>query len=211
MSSSLWPHGLYSLWHSSGQNTAVGSRSLLQGIFPTQGSNPGLLHGRQILNQLSHKGSPKIIIDYFNNKGKWQKIYNVVILWVNLENSVQFSCSVVSDSLRTHGLQHARFPVHHHLPEFTQTHVHWVRDAIQTSHPLQPPIPFAFNLSQHQGLFKWVSASHQVAKVLEFQLQHQSFQWIFRTDFLSDGLAGFPCSPRDSRESTKSHVIRHLK
>ena len=76
------------------------------------------------------------------------------------------------------------FPAHHQLPEFTQTHVHWVGDAIQLSHPLSTPSPPAFNLSQYQGLFKWVSSSHQVAKVLEFQLQHQSFQWIFRTDFL---------------------------
>ena len=75
-------------------------------------------------------------------------------------------------------------PVHQQLPEPAQTHVHWVRDAIQISHPLSSPSPLAFNLSQHQGLFKWVSSSHQVAKVLEFQLQHQSFQWIFSTDFL---------------------------
>ena len=75
-------------------------------------------------------------------------------------------------------------PVYHQVPEFTQTHVHWVGDAIQPSHPLSSPSPLAFNLSQHQGLFKWVSSSHQVAKVLELQLQHQSFQWIFRTDFL---------------------------
>ena len=69
--------------------------------------------------------------------------------------------------------------VHLQLPEFTQTYVHWVCDAIQPSHPLSSPSPPAFNLSQHQGLFQWVSSSHQVAKVLEFQLQHQSFQWIF--------------------------------
>ena len=75
-------------------------------------------------------------------------------------------------------------PVHHQLPEFTQTHVHWVGDAIQPSHPLWSPSPPAFNLSQHQGLFKWVSSSHQVVKVLEFQLQHQSFQRTLRTDFL---------------------------
>ena len=65
--------------------------------------------------------------------------------------------------------------VYHHLLEFTQTHVHWVSDAIQPSHPLSSPSPPTFNLSQHQGLFKWVSSSHQVARVLEFQLQHQSF------------------------------------
>ena len=76
-----------------------------------------------------------------------------------------------------------RFPIHHQLPEFTQTHVHCVGDAIQPSHPLSSPSPPAFNLFQHQGLFQWVSSSHQVAKVLEFQLQHQSFQWTFRTDF----------------------------
>ena len=75
-------------------------------------------------------------------------------------------------------------PVHHQLLEFTQTHVHWVSDAIQPSHPLSSPSPPAFNLSPHQGLFKWVHSSHQVAKVLEFQLQHLSFQWIFRIDFL---------------------------
>ena len=74
-------------------------------------------------------------------------------------------------------------PVHHQLPELTQTHVHWVGDAIQPSHPLLSASSSAFSLSQHQGLFKWVSFLHQVAKVLEFQLQHQSLQWIFRTDF----------------------------
>ena len=75
------------------------------------------------------------------------------------------------------------FPVHHQLPELTQTHVHWVGEAIQPFHPLSSPSPSVFNLSQHQGLFQWVSSSHQVAKVLGFQLQHQSFQWMFRTDF----------------------------
>ena len=74
------------------------------------------------------------------------------------------------------------FPVCHQHPELAQTHVHWVGDAIQPSHSWLPPSPPAFNLSQHQGLFKWVNSSHQVAKVLEFQ--RQSFQWIFRTDFL---------------------------
>ena len=72
----------------------------------------------------------------------------------------------------------------HYLPEFAQIHVHWVNDAIQPSHPLLPPSPPALNLSQHHGLFQWVGSLHQVAKVLELQLQHQSFQWIFRADFL---------------------------
>ena len=70
------------------------------------------------------------------------------------------------------------------ISKFAQTHVHWVGDAIQPSHPLWSPSPPAFNLSEHQGLFQWISSSHQVAKVLELQLQHQSSQWIFRVDFL---------------------------
>ena len=100
----------------------------------------------------------------------------------------------------TPGPQHAGLPVHHQLPEFTETHVHWVSDAIQPSHSLSSPSLPAFNLSQYQGFFQWVSSSHQVAKALECQLQHQSFQWIFRTDFLQDGLVESPCSPRDSQE-----------
>ena len=76
-------------------------------------------------------------------------------------------------------------PVHHQFPESTQTHVHCVGDAIQPSHPLLSPSPPTLNLSQHQGLFKWVSSPHQVAKVLEFQLQHQSLQWTPRTGWIS--------------------------
>ena len=91
------------------------------------------------------------------------------------------------------------FPVLHHLPEFAQTHVYWVGDAIQPSHSLSSPSPSAFNLSHHEGPFKWVSSLHQVATVLE--LQHQSFQWIFRADLLQNGLVGSACSPRDSQES----------
>ena len=82
------------------------------------------------------------------------------------------------------GYSTSGFPVHHQLPVLTQTHVHRVGDAIQPSHPLSSPSP-AFNLSQHQGLFKWLSSSHQMTKVLEFQLQHQSFQWLisFKIDW----------------------------
>ena len=76
------------------------------------------------------------------------------------------------------------FSVFHYLPEFAQTHVHWVDDAIQPSHPLLPPSPPTFNLSQNQSLFQWISSLHQVAKALELQLQYQSFKWMFRVDFL---------------------------
>ena len=101
-------------------------------------------------------------------------------------------------------------PVHHQLPESTQTHVHWVGDAIQPSHALSSPFPPTFNLSPNQGLFKWASSLHQVAKILEFQLQYQSFQWTLRTDLLQDGLVGSPCSPRDSQESSPTQQFKSL-
>ena len=127
-------------------------------------------------------------------RGRWrssiQSAKTIPELTVAQISSIQFSCSVMSDFLWPHKLQHARPPCPSLTPrvEFTQTHVHWVGDVIQPSHPLLSPSP-ALNLSQHQGLFQWVS-SHQVAKVLEFQLQHQSFQWIFRLiSFRMDSLA----------------------
>ena len=99
--------------------------------------------------------------------------------------SVQFSHSVVSNCLQPHGLQHARLLCPSPTPRaYSNSNVHLVSDAIQPSHPLLSPFPPAFNLSQHQGLFQWVSSLYQVAKVLEFQFQHQSFQWILKTDFL---------------------------
>ena len=112
---------------------------------------------------------------------------NMECLSVNFQfSSVTQSCPIPCDPMNhsTPGL-----PVHHQLPEFTQTHVHWVGDAIQPSHPLLPPSPPALNPSQHWSLFQWVNSSHEVAKVLDFQLQHQSFQWTpglisFRMDWL---------------------------
>ena len=101
-------------------------------------------------------------------------------------------------------------PVHHKLSKFTQTHAHRVSDAIQPSHPLSSPSPPAPNLSQHQGLFQWVNSLHKVAKVLEFQLQHQSFQWTPRTDLLQDGLVGSPCSSRDSQEYSPTPQFKSI-
>ena len=98
-------------------------------------------------------------------------------------------------------------PVHHQLPEFTLTHAHQVGDAIQPSHPLSSPSSPASNPSQHQGLFQWVNSSREVAKVLEFQLQHQSFQWTPRIDLLWDGLVG---SPTDSQESSPTPQFKSI-
>ena len=111
-----------------------------------------------------------------NRKNKFSDILSTVI-------SVQFisvtqSCLTLCDPMNC---STPSIAVHHQLPESTKTHAHWVSDAIQPSHPLSSPSPPTLNLSQHQGLFKWVSSA-SVAKVLDFQLQHQSFHWTPRTD-----------------------------
>ena len=133
---------------------------------------------------------------------KWKLNMN---LWVQFSSGAQ-SCPTLCDptDCSTPG-----FPVRYQLPEVAQTHIHWVGDATQPSHPLSSPSPPALSLSQHQGRFQWVSSSHQVVKVLEFQLQHLSFQWTFRTDFLYDWLVWSPCNPRDSQESYPTpHELR---
>ena len=104
-------------------------------------------------------------------------IWNVII---KLFSSVAHLCPTLWDPMDS---SMPGFPVHHQLPELAQTHVHQVSDSIQLSHLLSSPSPPTFNFPQHQGPFQWVSSSNQ-AKILELQLHHQSFQWIFRTDFL---------------------------
>ena len=106
-----------------------------------------------------------------------ERVTNTFTFFLFRLSSVTQSCPTVWDSkdCTTPG-----FPVHHQLPEMAQTHVHWLGDAIQLLHPLLSPSLPAFNFSQHLGLFQWVSSSHQVVRVLELQLHHQSFQWIFR-------------------------------
>ena len=121
--------------------------------------------------------------------------------------SVAQSCPTLCDPMNssTPGL-----PVHHQLPEFTETHVHRVSDAIQPSHPLSSPSPPAPNPSKHQSLFQWVNSSHEVAKVLEFQLSHHSFQRNPRADLLHNGLVGSPCSPRDFQESSPTPQFKSI-
>ena len=114
------------------------------------------------------------IISSFNSKcpGLSQDFIHTKYYYFQF-SSVTQSCLTLCDPMN-HSMP--GLPVHDQLPEFTQTHVHRVGDAIQPSHPLMSPSPPAPNASQHQGLFQRVNASHEVAKVLEFQLQHQSFQ-----------------------------------
>ena len=119
--------------------------------------------------------------------------------------SVTKLCPILWDPMNTNV---PRFTILHYLPEFAQTHVHQVSDAIQLSHPLSPPSPLALSSSQHQDLFQWVGSSHQVAKVLELQLQHQFFQWIFSTHFLYDWLVGSPCSPKDSQRVFSNTTVQ---
>ena len=133
--------------------------------------------------------------------------------------SVQFRGSVVSNSVTPMNHSTPGLPVHHQLLEFTQTHVRWVGDAIQPSHPLSSPSPPPFNLSQHQGLFQWCSSSHQVTKILEFQLQHQTFQWSIQfssvqllscvrlCDSMNHSTPGFPVH-HQLPEFTQTHVHR---
>ena len=123
----------------------------------------------------------------------------------------------MSNSFWPPGLHMPGFLVLHYFLEFAQTHVHWVRDAIQPSHYLSLPSPPALNLSPHQGLFQWVCSLHHVAKVLELQLQHQFLQWVFRVDFplglpslislLSKGLSRVFSSPGGSLFSSPDCLL----
>ena len=126
-------------------------------------------------------------------------------------SSVAQSCPTLCDPM---DCSRPGFPVHHQLPELAQTHVHWVSNAIQPSNALLSPSPPAFNLSQHQGLFQWVSGQSighpQVVKVLELQLQHQSLQWIFRVAFLWDWLVWSPCSPGTLKSLLQHHSSKAL-
>ena len=129
----------------------------------------------------------------------------------NFCQSVQFSHWVLSDSLWPHGLQHTRLPYPSPTPRACSNLgplSRWCHPTISSS---VVSFSLAFNLSQHQGLFQWVSSSHQLAKVLEFQLQHQSFQWIFRTDFFQDWLVWSPPCKRDSQESSPTTQFKRIK
>ena len=118
--------------------------------------------------------------------------------------SVAKSCLTLCDSMDCND---SGFSVPHHLPKFAQVHVHCISDALHPS-PLMPSTPSALNLFYHQRLFQWVSCLHQMIKILDLQLQHQSFQWVFRVDFPKDWLVWSPCCPRDSQESSQHHSSR---
>ena len=158
-----------------GKNTGVGCHFLLQGTFLAHRSNLRLLH-------LLHWQIDSLSPVPARKPGATREAPVLDLQFSSVQfSSVAQSCPTLCDPMNrsTPGL-----PVHHQLPEFTQTRAHQVSDAIQSSHPLSSPSPPAPDPSQHQGLFQWVNASDEVDKVLKFQLQHQSFQWTPRTDLL---------------------------
>ena len=136
----------------------------------------------------------------------YYKIFNIILCAIQF-SSVAQSWPTLCDPMDS---STPGFSVHHQLPEPTQTHVHCIGDAIQPSHPLSSPSPPAPNPSQHQSLFQWVNSSHEVAKVLELQLQHHSFQRNPRADLLQNGSVGSPCSPRDSQESSPTPQFKSI-
>ena len=120
--------------------------------------------------------------------------------------SVVKSCPTLCDPM---DCSMSGLSVPHHLPEFAQVHVHWISDVIQPSHPLLPSSSSTFSLSQHQGLFQWVSCSHQVSKVLELELQHQSVQWI--QGWFPLGLTGLiSLQSKDSQESSPTPQFKSI-
>ena len=116
-------------------------------------------------------------------------------------SSVALSCPTLCDPM---DCSTPVLTVRHHLPKFSQVHVHCISDVFQPSHPLRPSS--ALILSQHQELFQWISCSHKKPKILEFPCWHQSFQWVFRVDYPQDWLVWSPCCPRDSKESASASV-----
>ena len=166
----LQPTRLLCSWDFPGKNTGVGCLFLLQGILWTQGLKLNLLH---LLHwqvdslPLRHMGSPLNTYKYFVIAYMHAFAYIRVVLFSRSE-----SCPILCHPM---DCSTSGFTVLHHLPELAQTHIHWISDAIQPSHPLISSSLPAFNLFQHQGLFQWVSSLHQVVKVLELQLHHQSF------------------------------------
>ena len=153
--------------------------------------------------------TPNLIL---RNSKHTPSVFRNMWLAIGSHSSVQFSS--VTQSCLTHWdpMNHSTpgLFVHHQILEFTQTHIHRVSDAIQPSHPLSSPSPPAPNPSQHQTLFQWVNSSHEVAKVLELQLQHHSFQRNPRADLFQNGLVGCPCRPRDSQESSPTPQFKSI-
>ena len=175
-------------WNFPGKNTGVGCCALLQGIFQTQGLNLHLLHWQAGSLPLVQPEKSKTGFQF---------------------SSVAQSCPTLCDPMNCSTLG---FPVHHQLPEFTQTNVYRVSDAIQPSHPLSSPSPPAPNPSQHQGLFQWVNSSHEMAKVLEFQLQHQSFHpglVSFRMDWLDLLVVQGTLKSLLQHHSSKASILWH--
>ena len=210
MSDSLWSHGPSIHGIFLGKNTGVGCQFLFQGISLTQGLNLGLQHCKQMIlpseapgktpgkrcladckscaHSLTTREVGKLVAGTFSFCGDGNLCSIRMGNISNTSRGLRCCCCwlVALLCLTLHypmDCSTTGLSVPHHLPKFAQVHVHCIGDAIQPSHPLMPSSP-VFNLSQDQGLFQWVSCLHQVTKILELQLQHQFFLWVFRVDFL---------------------------
>ena len=149
-------------------------------LAPPMNPNPGVRRLDPNPNSGTEDPGPKLCPLLHFSTSPLQVSISVTLICLQFSCSVTQLCPTLRDPINhsTPGL-----PVHHQLPEFTQTHVHRVGDAIQPSHPLSSPSPPAPNPSQHKGLSQWANSLHEVAKVLEFQLQHQSFQCLNMSQF----------------------------
>ena len=173
--------------------------------------NKNIFKPWQVLLKISNINKHYRKTTLVNNEDIFRLFIPIEPLPYNAQCLVQFSsvaqlCPAICDPM---DCSIPGFPVHHLLLELVQTHVHQVGETIQPSHPLSSPSPLAFSLSQHQGFFQWVSSLHQVVKVLEFQLQHQSFQWY--SGLISLGLTGWISlqSKRLSRVFSNTTVQKH--
>ena len=159
------------------------------------------IHSFMALGNISSKLAFLLNKITVSKREKWQSLDKTL--------SVQFSCSVVSDSLRPRESQHARPPCPSPTPG-VHSDSRPLSQWCHPSHPLSSLSPPALNPSQHQSLFQWVNSSHEVAKVLEFQPQHHSFQRNPKADLLQNGLVGSPCSPSDSQESSPAPQFKSI-
>ena len=205
-------HEAHFPWDFPGKNTGVGCHFFLQGIF--QPNNQTWVSGVSCIARIFFTteplGKPVFLLLSFY-LFQWLcfliQLFQVLVAVLRIFDLplwrvgsflvlLLFSRSVMSDSLRPYELQHARLP----CPSVSWSVLKLM--SIELKMPL--------NLSQHQGLFQWIGSLHKVARVLELQLQHQSFQWIFRVDFLEDWLIWSPCSPRDSQESSLEPQLKSI-
>ena len=180
--------------------------AILAASFAWVTPHQGYVTVLSLRDHTSEKG--KAVVGCVHENSKVPAVLNICVFFIYIffVNLIVQSCPTLCNPMdcTTPG-----FPVLHYLQKFAQTHIHWVSDAIQLSHFLLPS-SHALRLSQHQSLFQWIGSSHQVAKGLKLLFQHQSFQWLFKVDFLLDWLV-WSYSPRNSQEFSSALQFESIK